>query len=114
MIRRLLACLGLALALLASPLSPAVAGEADDLRATGLVGERPDGLMGLVDASAPASIQSRVQAVNNARLQLYRQRAASAGQSLDTYQAIAGQKIIQSSVKPGEYFMDASGRWVRK
>lgn len=112
--RPFLTFLTLLLSLSLGMIAPAHAGEADDLRATGQVGERPDGLMGLVSSSAPASIRQRMEAVNQARLQLYRQRAAEAGQSLQTYQAIAGQKIIQGSVGPGEYFMDASGQWVRK
>ena len=92
-------------------LAPAFADALDDARAAGQIGERPDGLVGAVNAGAPANINSLVQATNAKRLQKYQQIGAEKGVPAEQVGAIAGEKII-GNLKSGWYYMDASGNWV--
>jgi uncharacterized protein YdbL (DUF1318 family) len=110
-IKSLLGGLLMALAMLFA--APATADPLDDARAAGLVGERPDGLVAPVSASAPRDIQSLVQAVNAKRMEKYQQIATQKGVPVEQIGAIAGEKII-GKLKPGSYYMDSSGNWVQK
>jgi uncharacterized protein len=110
-IKSLLGGLLMALAMLFA--APAMADPLDDARAAGLVGERPDGLVAPVSASAPGDIQSLVQAVNAKRMEKYQQIATQKGVPVEQIGAIAGEKII-GKLKPGSYYMDSSGNWVQK
>jgi uncharacterized protein len=110
-IKSLLSGLLLALAMVFS--APAMADALDDARAAGLVGERPDGLVAPVSASAPANVLSLVQSVNAQRLEKYQQISAEKGVPVEQVGAIAGEKII-SKLKSGFYYMDSSGNWVTK
>ncbi|WP_448187550.1 YdbL family protein [Azospirillum sp. sgz301742] len=77
----------------------------------GQVGERPDGLVGVVPG-APAAVQGLADQVNAQRLQRYRDIAASNGTSVDKVQAVAGQQLIDRTPS-GQYVLSA-GRWVKK
>jgi uncharacterized protein YdbL (DUF1318 family) len=92
---------------------PAMADALDDARAAGLIGERPDGLVAPVSPNAPANIQSLVQSVNAQRMEKYQQIANEKGVPADQIGAITAEKII-AKLKPGWYYMDSSGNWVRK
>ena len=92
---------------------PAMADALDDARAAGLVGERPDGLVAPVSANAPANIQSLVQSVNAQRMEKYQQISAEKGVPVEQIGAITAEKI-SGKLKPGWYYMDASGNWVQK
>ncbi|HEY3149592.1 MAG TPA: YdbL family protein [Dongiaceae bacterium] len=104
---------GLLMALAMTFAAPAMADSLDDARAAGLVGERPDGLVAPVSPTAPADIQSLVQSVNAQRMEKYQQIATQKGVPVEQIGAIAGEKII-GKLKPGLYYMDASGNWVQK
>ena len=104
---------GLLMALAMTFAAPAMADSLDDARAAGLVGERPDGLVASVSPSAPADIQSLVQSVNAQRMEKYQQIATQKGVPVEQIGAIAGEKII-GKLKPGFYYMDSSGNWVKK
>ncbi len=93
--------------------APAFADALDDARAAGQIGERPDGLVGAVSPGAPASIKSLVQATNAKRLEKYQQIGNQKGVPPEQVGAIAGEKII-SKLKPGYFYMDSSGSWVKK
>jgi uncharacterized protein len=110
-IKSLLGSLLMALAMLFA--APAMADSLDQARAAGLVGERPDGLVAPVSSNAPADILSLVQSVNAKRLEKYQQISAEKGVPAEQVGAITGEKII-SKLKPGWYYMDASGNWVQK
>ena len=99
--------------LMLSVAAPAFADPLDDARAAGQIGERPDGLVGAVSPSAPANIKSLVQATNAKRLEKYAQIANEKGVPAEQVGAIAGEKII-GNLKPGWFYMDASGNWVQK
>src|SRR5262245_38634116 len=110
-IKSLLGGLLLALAMLFA--APAMADALNDARSAGLVGERPDGLVGAVSPSAPASVQSLVQSVNAQRLEKYQQIANEKGVPVEQIGAITAEKII-AKLQPGWYYMDSSGNWVKK
>jgi hypothetical protein len=104
---------GLLMALAMMFAAPAMADGLDDARAAGLIGERPDGLVAPVSPSAPANIQSLVQSVNAQRMEKYQQIANEKGVPVEQIGAITAEKII-GKLKPGWYYMDASGNWVQK
>lgn len=107
--RRILAALSL-LALLAGP---AIAADLASARAAGQVGERPDGLLALVDPNAPADVKAMVGTINAQREAEYRSIAARNGTPVDAVRAVVFQRVL-SQLPPGSFYMDASGRWVRK
>lgn len=78
----------------------------------GLVGERPDGMLGIV-ATATPDVVSLVDTINAERLAKYQAIAAKNGTQIDQVQALAGQKLIQGA-GAGEYIMNAAGSWQKK
>lgn len=104
---------GLLMALAMMFAAPAMADSLDEARAAGLVGERPDGYVGAVSSNAPADVMSLIQSVNSQRMQKYQQIAAEKGVPAEQVAALTAEKII-AKLKPGWYYMDASGQWVQK
>lgn len=91
---------------------PAAAQTLETARAAGLVGERPDGLVGLVSSATP-DVESLVKEINSRRLSQYQEIARRTGTSLPAVQAVAGEKAIQMA-PAGSFVMDAKGGWRRK
>lgn len=91
--------------------APALALDLDQARATGVVGERPDGLVGAVSGTANAEVAALVDTINKARLDAYRALAQKEGTPLEAVQAVAGERQLQAATRNGWYVMDASGRW---
>ncbi|PWC50332.1 YdbL family protein [Azospirillum sp. TSA6c] len=81
-------------------------------KATGQLGERPDGMVGVVPG-APASAQALAQQVNAQRLARYQEIAKGNGTALDKVQAVAGQQLIERT-PAGQFVMTAAGEWQRK
>lgn len=116
--------LGLALGLavlLAVPLASnmifvasAAAETLDGARAKGLIGERPDGYVGIVSGNAGADVQTLVQNINQQRRAKYEQIAKQKGVPAEQIGAITAEKIIQEKLQPGWYFMDSGGKWIKK
>ena len=100
-----------ALALLIAP--AAHADTLDDAKAAGYVGERIDGMLGLVKSDAPADIKALVESVNAKRKQSYASIAKKNGTTVEAVAALAGKKAIAKTA-PGNFIQDASGRWVKK
>lgn len=112
MIRRILAAIGLVLALALSV--PATASAQDALAAAksaGQIGEQPDGMVGVVPG-APASAAQLAAQVNAQRLARYRDIAKGNGASVDQVQALAGQQLIERT--PAGQYVLSGGKWVRK
>ncbi len=110
MIKRLLSSLVLSATLLA-----AAAAAAADLQAAkqqGLIGERADGFLGVVVASAPADVVELVESVNAKRRAEYRRIASSNDLTLEQVQALAGKKAIERT-RPGDWVME-NGGWRQK
>ncbi|MDX2142953.1 MAG: YdbL family protein [Rhodospirillaceae bacterium] len=110
MSRRLLAAAVAALMGLA--IWPAAAIELDQARAQGLVGERPDGLVGAVSAPS-AEVKALVDTVNAARMAEYKSIAQKNGTPVEAVQAIAGEKQVQRAKENKWYMMDAAGKWMK-
>ena len=84
----------------------------DGPRAAGQVAERFDGYA-MVRGNVPASIRNLVNKVNAERRNVYRQRAASR----NTSEAAVGQiyaRQIFDAAPGGTWFLQQSGKWVRK
>jgi uncharacterized protein len=109
-LRSLVLVVGLMLAL--SP-HVALAAILDPYKTNGWVGERPDGLAGVVTASAPAEAKAAVERVNAERMVEYRRIATQQKTSVGAVQAIVGKKLIDQAAK-GTYIMNAQGQWVKK
>ncbi len=114
---RALRLLLVAAGLLAAPpvLAPALAAtqvSLDAARAAGQIGERPDGLVGIV-AAPSAEVEALVKEINTRRLSQYEEIARRTGTSLPAVQAVAGEKAIQQS-PAGSFVMDDKGAWRRK
>jgi uncharacterized protein YdbL (DUF1318 family) len=94
-------------------IGPAQAGALEDAKAAGLVGERIDGYLGVVDSGAPASVKSLVDQINAERETAYARIAQKQGAPVAAVAQIAGKKLIERAPS-GEYVMGAEGRWQRK
>lgn len=104
----LVVTLGLALAL------PALAETLDGARAKGLIGERPDGYVGIVSSAAGPDVQTLVNNINEQRRAKYEQISKQKGVPVEQIGAITAEKIITEHLQPGWYYMDAGGKWVKK
>ena len=107
--------LGLLAGAMMLPLLPveAWAQSLDDARDQGYLGERPDGMLGQVDPAAPSWAVALMDRINTERKAKYAELAAANGTSVQAVQVVAGEKII-ASLKPGNWYMDANGRWMQK
>lgn len=93
---------------------PAQADPLDDARAAGQIGERADGYAAAVDPGAPANIKNLVNDINAKRRTAYQQIAAEKGVPAEQIAAITAEKLIREVLKPGMYYMDATGSWKQK
>jgi uncharacterized protein YdbL (DUF1318 family) len=91
----------------------AEAGALEDAKAQGLVGERIDGYLGVVDSGAPGSVRSMVDQINAEREAKYAEIAKKQGAPVVAVAQIAGKKLIERAPS-GEYVMGADGNWRQK
>jgi uncharacterized protein YdbL (DUF1318 family) len=94
-------------------IAPAQAGPLEDAKAAGLVGERIDGYLGVVDSGAPGNVKSLVNQINAEREAKYAEIAKKQGAPVAAVAQIAGTKLIERAGK-GEYVMGADGSWHQK
>lgn len=83
----------------------------DAAKQDGLVGERPDGLIGAVSGSA--EVEALVSSVNAQRMAKYNAIAQKNGTPVNQVQAVAGQSLI-AKTPPGQYIMNSAGGWQKK
>ncbi len=83
----------------------------DSAKQQGLVGERPDGLLGVVK-DAP-EVNALVAQTNTERLAKYKDIASKNGADVKQIQGVAGKKLIDAAA-PGEYIMSVAGSWQKK
>jgi len=103
-----------ALVLLMLIITPAAFAQSlDEAKATGLIGEKRDGYIGLVQGSAPPAVVSLVEDVNRQRRERYQQIARENGISVDQVAQLAFNKAVEAT-RSGHFLEDANGRWVRK
>lgn len=84
----------------------------DGAKQSGLVGERADGLLGVVGNPTP-DVQTLVDSINAERLEKYRAIAAKNGTQLNQVQALAGKKLIEGAA-PGQFIQNGAGGWQKK
>jgi len=107
--RRAFAGLMTAAVLTLSLATPALADQLDDLRRSGAVGERFDGLLVARDASASGFVSQ----VNAQRSGIYQDRATKQGVSPADVGRVYAKQIFQKAPK-GTYFQKEDGSWVQK
>ena len=81
-----------------------------DAKASGQLGEMPDGYLGVVVASD--QVAEIAQLINQARRSEYQKLAAQNGIQLSDVEAIAGQKNNEKT--PAGQFIQRQGKWQRK
>ena len=106
--RKLLLIAALAVAVPAAGQTPSV----DAARATGVIGERFDGYIG-VQGAASAAVRSQVARINIQRRSLYSRLATSKGASPQDVGVTAGCQLL-ARVEVGEAYMLADGAWRRR
>ena len=85
----------------------------DEAKQQGLLGERPDGYLGLVTPSpTPATVQL-MKDINRKRRNVYQDIAAKNGTALSAVEALAGKKAIEKTPS-GEFIMQPNGTWTPK
>lgn len=89
----------------------ALALDLDTAKRQGLVGERPNGYLGVVKAT-PAAVEL-VSEINKKRRQAYERIAEKNGISVEQVEGLAGQEAIKKTLG-GNYLKTPSGQWVRK
>jgi len=85
--------------------------ELSDAKQQGLVGERVDGLLGVIEASR--EVKELVNDINSQRLTVYKQIAEKNAMTIEQVSVLAGQKAIKKTPK-GQYIQNTSGQWVIK
>jgi uncharacterized protein YdbL (DUF1318 family) len=83
-----------------------------DAKRQGLVGEQPNGYLGVVGEPTP-EVATLVNKVNGQRRLLYVQAAEKAGITLPEMENYVGIKEIDQTAR-GQYYRNAAGTWVKK
>ena len=114
LIRTLIAVFALAISG-AGLVAPAQAGDPqiETAKQQGVVGERIDGFLGIVDGGADPSLIRTVQDINNKRRAAYDKLAQQTGTTMEQVARVTGEKLVASAAS-GEFVMDDSGAWTRK
>ena len=77
----------------------------------GLIGEKKNGLLGVVKESSEVAVL--VKDINEKRLVEYKKIAAKNSMTLEQVAILAGEKTI-SKTPAGQYIENSSGQWVVK
>lgn len=105
----LLLLLSLSLPVVALDLNQAMSA-LGDAKTSGLLGEMPNGYLGVVKPEGQAAEIARL--INQARRAEYQKLASQNGIALADVEAIAGQKAIDKT--PAGQYIQVQGRWLRK
>ena len=85
----------------------------EEAKTQGVVGEQPDGYLGVVQPSASAEVQALVNDVNQKRRQMYEDIARRNSTKLEAVEMLAGQTAIDNT-RAGNFVRSPSGQWVKK
>jgi uncharacterized protein YdbL (DUF1318 family) len=85
----------------------------EEAKTQGIVGERPNGYLGVVRPAASADVQALVQDINQKRRQTYEDIARRNTTSLEAVEVLAGKTAIDHT-RPGNFVQLPSGQWVKK
>lgn len=83
----------------------------EQAKAQGLVGEQPDGYLGVVKAT-PEAVALAAD-INKKRRAAYEDIARKNGITVEQVAVLAGEKAIARTA-PGNYIRTPDGRWIRK
>lgn len=84
-----------------------------DAKAQGLLGEQPNGYLGLVKAGAAAEVKALMDDINAKRKQEYQAIAKRNGTELNVVETLAGKKALEMT-PAGQFVRLPSGEWVKK
>ena len=90
----------------------ATAAELGQVKQAGLVGERADGFLGLVQEAVPEDVVELVASINDKRRAEYERIANANDLSLAEVQALAGRKAIERTNSGG--WIMRNGGWQQK
>ncbi|HWP65569.1 MAG TPA: YdbL family protein [Candidatus Limnocylindria bacterium] len=107
-----LARFGMVIAAVLATALPAAALDLDTAKRQGLIGERPDGYVEVVDPNASPDVRAFAAEVNAKRRDAYQKVARQNGAPLADVAKIAGKKLIDGA-PPGTY-VKIDGEWVKK
>ncbi|SFR64273.1 hypothetical protein SAMN05216203_2091 [Marinobacter daqiaonensis] len=82
----------------------------DTVKTEGLVGEKPDGYLGVVSPGGDAA--EIVKTINDARRQEYQRIAEKHDIPVAKVEAVAGKKALEKT--PAGQYIQVDGNWVRK
>jgi uncharacterized protein len=85
----------------------------EEAKAQGVVGEQPNGYLGIVQPGASAEVQALVNDVNQKRRQMYADIARRNSTKLEAVEMLAGKTAIDNT-RPGNFVRSPSGQWVKK
>jgi uncharacterized protein YdbL (DUF1318 family) len=85
----------------------------EEAKTQGVVGEQPNGYLGIVQPGASAEVQALVNDVNQKRRQMYADIARRNSTKPEAVEMLAGKTAIDNT-KPGNFVRSPSGQWVRK
>ena len=85
----------------------------DEAKQQGLLGERPDGYLGLVKPSSSPDTVNLMKDINNKRRDVYKGIAEKNSTALPAVEALAGKKAIEKT-PTGQFIMQPNGTWVPK
>jgi len=83
----------------------------DQAKEQGLIGEMPNGYLGVVVASNEAS--TLVDTVNKKRKEIYQDLARKNQLTMQQVTILAGKKSL-AKTQPGHLIQNAAGQWVKK
>ena len=92
--------------------APVFALSLQEAKQQGLVGEQPNGYLGVVKNNSSA-VSALVKNINTKRKNAYQGIAQKNGTPLDAIEKLAGRKAINKTPK-GQYVKNASGSWVKQ
>ena len=84
-----------------------------DAKSRGLLGEMPDGYLGVVNPPASPDIQTLINTINQKRKSKYQEIAKRNGTKLSAVEVLAGKTAIKRT-KPGHFVRLPSGQWTKK
>ena len=90
----------------------AAASPLEDAKKAGLVGEQPDGYVGLVTGNATPDVVALVRDINAKRRIAYLDISKQKGTPVEDVAAVAAEKVF-ARAQPGDYLL-VNGNWVRK
>ena len=91
----------------------AFGGALNEAKQQGLLGERPDGYLGLVKPSSNKDTVKLMKEINRKRRAVYKKIAEKDGASLSTVEVLAGKKAIKKT-SSGNFIMKPDGTWTPK